>query len=78
MSDTTTASLPPKPRRRWLRWLAWLLSVVLVLLVALYFVATSSAFLKAVILPRASDALNASITVSDITLNPLARSFCAI
>ena len=70
MSDTIAASLPPKRRRRWLRWLAWSTAVLLVLLVALYFIATSSAFLKAVILPRVSGALNAGVTVSDAAIHP--------
>jgi len=70
MPETIAASSPPKKRRRWLRWLAWSTAVLLVLLVAAYFVATSSAFLKAVILPRASRALNASITVSDASIHP--------
>ena len=70
MSDTIAASLPPKKRRRWLRWLAWSTAVLLVLLVALYFIATSSAFLKAVILPRVSGALNAGVTVSDAAIHP--------
>ena len=35
-----------------------------------YFVATSSAFFKGVILPRASKALNATITVSDASVSP--------
>ena len=70
MSETIAASLPPKKRRRWLRWLAWSTAVLLVLLVAAYFVATSSAFLKAVILPRVSAALNAGVTISDASIHP--------
>ncbi len=70
MSDTIAASLPPKKRRRWLRWLAWSIAVLLVLLVTAYFVATSSAFVKSVILPRVSGALNASVTVSDAAIHP--------
>jgi len=64
------ASSPPKRRRRWRRWLALSSVLLLVLLVAAYVVATSSAFLKAVILPRVSSALNAAVTVSDATLHP--------
>jgi uncharacterized protein involved in outer membrane biogenesis len=71
MTDTITASLPPKPRRRrWLRRLAWFFAILLVLLIAAYFVATSSAVLKGVILPRVGNALNANITVSDAALHP--------
>lgn len=40
-------------------------------LLALYFVLTSSAFLKAVVLPKVSDAVGAVITADDISLSPL-------
>ena len=70
MSETIAASSSPKKCRRWLRWLAWSTGVLLVLLVAVYFVATSAAFLKSVILPRVSGALNASVTVSDASIHP--------
>jgi uncharacterized protein involved in outer membrane biogenesis len=70
MSDTISASLPPKKHRRWPRRLAWFTAIVLVLLVAVYFVATSSGFLKAVILPRVGGALNAAVTVGDASIHP--------
>src|SRR5579859_5777172 len=59
-----------KKRRRWLRFFAGLAVMVIILLVVVYFVATSPAFLKSVVLPRVGDALHANITVSDISLNP--------
>ncbi|MDR3378283.1 MAG: hypothetical protein P4M10_06330, partial [Verrucomicrobiae bacterium] len=59
--------------RRWLKWLAWLAGGFVVLLVVLYFVATSSAFFKGMILPRASRALNASITVSSASIHPFSE-----
>ena len=43
------------------------------LLVAVYFVATSTAVLKGVILPRVSKALNAEITVEDADISPFSR-----
>src|SRR5258705_232145 len=64
-----TSSAPPK-RHRFLRVLLWSLGVLIVLIVAVYFVATSSAFLKGVILPRVSKELNADVTVSDASLHP--------
>jgi uncharacterized protein involved in outer membrane biogenesis len=70
MPDPIVASLPMRKRRRWLRWLAWSTAVLLALLVVAYFAATSSAFLKAVILPRMSGEINASVTVSDATIHP--------
>src|SRR6266536_6321637 len=44
-----------------------------VLLVVLYFVATSAAFLKSVVLPRVSKSLNAEITVGDASLSPFSQ-----
>ena len=70
MSDTIAASSLPKKRRRWLRWLVWSTAVMLVLIVAIYFIATSSGFVKAVILPRVGSALNATVTVSDVSIHP--------
>ena len=70
MPETIAASPPPKKRRRWLRWLACTTAILLVLLVTVYFVATSSGFLKAVILPRVGGALNATVTVSDASIHP--------
>ncbi len=70
MSETIVASSPPKKPRRWLRWLAWSTAVLLVLLITAYFVVTSAAFLKSVILPRVSGALNAGVTVSDASIHP--------
>ena len=70
MADTATVATTPKKPRRWLRWLAGLATGVVVVLVAAYFVVTSSAFLKAEVLPRVGSALNSSVTVSDVTLHP--------
>jgi AsmA-like protein len=50
--------------------LAWIAGVFIVLLAVAYFVATSSAFFKGVILPKAGVALNAAITVSDASISP--------
>ena len=63
------ASKPPK-RRRWLRVLIGLFLCLLLLLVGVYFVGTSSAFLKGVILPKVSKSVNATITVSDASISP--------
>ena len=59
-----------KKRRRWLRFFAGLAVMMILLLVVVYFVATSPAFIKSVVLPRVGDALHANVTVSDISLNP--------
>src|SRR2546426_10425528 len=70
MVDPIYVSPAPKKRRRWLRALAWLFIIFIVLLVAVYFVGTSSAFVKGIILPRVSKSINADVTVSDLTISP--------
>ena len=64
-----TVSVPPK-KRRFLRVLLWSAGALIILIVAVYFVATSSAFLKGVILPKVSKQLNADVTVSDASIHP--------
>jgi uncharacterized protein involved in outer membrane biogenesis len=49
------------------------LAGLVVLLVALYLALTSSAVLKAVVLPRVGAALNAQVTAGDILLRPLSE-----
>src|SRR5664280_1139309 len=62
-----------RPKKRWLKWLAWCLAVFVVALVALYFVVTSSAFFKSVVLPRVGTVLNADVTVSDAEISPFSQ-----
>jgi uncharacterized protein involved in outer membrane biogenesis len=65
---------PNKPthakKRRWLRILGAVCGALALLLVVAYFVVTSAWFLKGVILPKVSAALNATITVEDASLSP--------
>jgi AsmA family len=68
--ETPQTPQPPKKRRRLLKALFWVLGIFIILLVAVYFVGTSSAFLKGVILPRVSKSLNAEITVTDASIHP--------
>src|SRR5215471_13010398 len=63
----------PRRRRRWPRVLAAIVIIFIVLLVAAWFVGTSSAFFKGVILPRASKELNANITVSEASISPFSQ-----
>ena len=70
MADTTVTSSTPRKPRRWFRVLAWIVGVFILLLVVVYFVGTSSAFLKGVILPRVSKSLNANVTVADASISP--------
>jgi hypothetical protein len=48
----------------------WAAGILIVLVLALYFVGTSSAFFKGVILPRVSASLHADVTVSDASIHP--------
>ncbi len=68
MTDTTVKSQPPK--RGWLRWLVRIGGLLIILIIAAYFVATSSAFIKGIILPRVSASLHADITAGDVSVHP--------
>lgn len=70
MAEATVSSQQPPKRRRWLRIVGSILIIFVVLIVALYFVGTSSAFFKGVILPKVSKSLNAEVTVSDASISP--------
>ena len=72
MTDTTSKP-NARPGRRWARWLAWLAISLVVVVVVLYFVGTSSAFFKAVILPKVSEAVHADVTVSGAEISPFSR-----
>src|SRR5436190_2989793 len=65
----------PRPRRRrGLRIFGIILLILLLLLVAAFFVGTSEAFLKSVVLPRVSKSMNANITVEKATLKPFSEA----
>ena len=70
MASEPVTPTTPKGGRRWLPILGIILGGVLALLLAAYFVATSGAFLKSVVLPRIGKAVNAEITVSDASISP--------
>jgi uncharacterized protein involved in outer membrane biogenesis len=73
MADANVGSPAPRKRRSWLRAIVWVLGILIVLLVVVYFVATSSGFLKAMILPKVSKAINAEVTVSDASISPFSQ-----
>ena len=73
MTDATLVTPAPKKRRGWFRAIAWIFGILIVLLVVAYFVATSSAFFKGVILPRVGKAMNAQVTVSDASISPFSQ-----
>src|SRR5262245_1535640 len=69
------ATEPEEPSRvsRWLRNGAIILAIVTALLVIGYFVVTSTAFRKGVILPRVGQSLGADITVQDASISPFSQ-----
>ncbi len=72
--DKPTITLPSTPkRRRWFRSLAWIFGVLVLLLVAAYFVGTSAAFFKGVILPRVGQSIHATVTVTDASISPFSE-----
>src|SRR5438876_10517401 len=73
MADATVSSPAPRKRRNWLRAIAWILGILVVLVVVIYFVGTSSAVFKSVILPKVSKSLNAQVTVSDASISPFSQ-----
>jgi uncharacterized protein involved in outer membrane biogenesis len=73
MADANVSATIPRKRRNWLRSIVWILGVLILLLVGVYFVATSSAFFKGMILPKVSKALNAQVTVSDASISPFSQ-----
>jgi hypothetical protein len=72
MSEPKIKSDSPK-RGGWLRKLVWLGGAFVVLLVAFYFVATSAAFFKSVILPKVGKTLGGDVTVADAQISPFSR-----
>jgi len=64
-SSSTSAAKPPGSKKK----LFIVLGILLVLPVLLYFILTSSAFIKGFVLPKADKALNAHITVDDVSVS---------
>jgi len=71
MSNTTAPQ--PGKRRSWRRKLLYITGALLVFLVVTYFVVTSSAFFKGVILPRVGRAMGGEVTVSEASLSPFSQ-----
>ncbi|MDB6053788.1 MAG: hypothetical protein JWN25_1311 [Verrucomicrobiales bacterium] len=59
-----------KKKGSWGKKLGIVFAVLVVLLITVYFVATSEAFIKGFILPKANAALNSTVTVDSISLSP--------
>jgi hypothetical protein len=66
-------STQPRKRASVGKIIAVLLSGLLVLLIALYFIVTSSRFLKSMVLPRVSASINAQVTADEISLHPFSE-----
>jgi uncharacterized protein involved in outer membrane biogenesis len=73
MAEANVSPAAPRKRRSWLRTISLILGVLVVLMIVVYFVATSSAFFKGVILPRVSKSLNAQVTVADASISPFSQ-----
>src|ERR1700675_642045 len=71
-TDTIDADSPAE-RPPWGRRLAVGGGALLLLLIVAYFVATSTVFLKRVILPRVSTSLNGELTVADASISPFSK-----
>lgn len=70
MDKTDSAA---RQRASWGKRIGIGLGVFVLLLVLLYFVGTSSTFIKAVILPRVGAAMNAKVTAGDISVSPFSQ-----
>ena len=73
MSDTTVRTPASKKRHGWLSVMARVFGFLIMLLLVVYFVATSGAFLKGVVLPRVGKAINAQVTVSGASISPFSQ-----
>ena len=63
----------PSKRGGWKKKLLWLAVIVVGLLVVAYFLLTSSAFVKSVVLPKVGTALNADLAVADVAVSPFSK-----
>lgn len=75
MADANNPPTTPAPRKRgrWLRALGFLFALFIVVLVVVYFVVTSSEFVRNTLLPRVSKSLNAEVTVSSAEVHPFSQ-----
>jgi uncharacterized protein involved in outer membrane biogenesis len=73
MNDAKISTPAPGKRRGWLRAILLTAGGLVVLLVVAYFVGTSAAFLKGVILPKVGSSLHAQVTVTDASISPFSQ-----
>ena len=62
-----------RPRKVWRRWWFKAAAALIAVLVACYFTATSGAFLRGIVLPRAGAALNAKLSAGEVSLSPFSQ-----
>ncbi len=67
MAENTS---PAPKRRNWIKIIGIAAVSLAALLVVLFFVATSSGFIRSVILPKAGKSFGAEVTASDVSLSP--------
>lgn len=70
---STSSTTPPPKKRRAGKIIGLICAAFVLLLVIAYFVATSSAFFKGVILPQVGRSMNADITVADASISPFSK-----
>lgn len=76
MTKTVSSTVNPEPIKRGGRWLPKLaiaVAALFALLMVVYFVVTSGAFFKGIILPRIGRAIGADFSVADASISPFKR-----
>ncbi|HEX7862330.1 MAG TPA: AsmA family protein [Verrucomicrobiae bacterium] len=73
MSESSRTHGSTRKKGSWGKRIGIGFGVLLLLLVVAYFVGTSGAFIKSVILPRVGSAMNAKVTVNDISVSPFSQ-----
>ena len=71
--ESQNNSVPVVKKSHWLRWIGIGFGGLLGLLVIGYFVATSSGFLKSMILPKVGAAIGMQVTADEISLSPFSQ-----
>ncbi|HMP83859.1 MAG TPA: hypothetical protein PKA41_14260, partial [Verrucomicrobiota bacterium] len=73
MKDSRVSNETSSKRTGWLKILGLVGGVGVVLIAVLYFVVTSGAFFKGVILPKIGKSLNSQLAVSDASISPFSQ-----
>ena len=70
---TNPSKSKPTKRSSWFRKLALGAGIFILLMAGVYFIVTSSAFLKASVLPRVGKAIGADLNAEAVTLSPFSQ-----